>query len=393
LLSQVICWGNKGGCVKYVNLKKYKIYFKLNFILINYKGVFLMKINKKENIILLIAIVVTLTLLFSLNLNSLAQEYHWKYALPTSAPSTLYMLEKMSNDIFEASNGRLKIEFYLPGEHPYEGADLLRGISSGEFEMGSIFPGYISSIEPSFAILDLPFLVPNGDFDVFLQLYENLSKDYFKDLLEEKWNLKELFTCMTSAQHMYFRDDWLLDFDSLKGKKIRTWSPEITDMIKLMNGNPVSLPLSDNYTALQTGLLDGSTTNFVAAYGNSLFDLCKYVSLTAHSYGCVIVVVNKDVWEELPEEIQEIVTEVNAKNKEFYLRDQQAKASVVLEKAILETNIKVTSLPPSFREELVKGAYEGIWKPWMERAGEEGEKAFEEAIRLLNEMGYDVLQQ
>lgn len=338
------------------------------------------------------AILIILILLFTLSINTLAQEYYWKYALPTTAPSTLNLLEKMSNDIFEATQGQLKIEFFLPGEHPYEITDLLRGISSGEFEMGSLSPGYISSVEPSFGILELPLLVPNGNFEVFLQLYENLRERYFKELLEEKWNVKVLTTCMTSAQHMYFKDGWLLDSNSLKEKKIRTWSPEITDMIRLMGGNPISLPLSDNYTALQTGLLDGTTTNFVAAHGNSFFDLCKYVSLTAHSYNCIMVTVNKEVWDRLPEEIQDIITEVNEKNKELYLRDQQIQGSVELERVILATDIKVASLPKSYREELIKGAYEGIWKPWLDRSGETGEEVFEEAVRILKDMGYDVLK-
>jgi len=334
-----------------------------------------------------LVVVVFLMLLFPLN--AFAKEYLWKFAVSTPNPSFGYLLESVANDVYEATNGQVKIDYYLPGEHPYKGGDILKAVSSGEFEMAGIHPGYISGIEPTFGIIELPLLIPNGDFEVYLKISEKLLEGYFKEILK-KWNLKESFSLMVSGQQIYLKDGWIENFDSLKGKKIRTWCPEVTGLIKLLNGNPVSVPLGDNYTALQTGLLDGTTTNIISAYKNNFFDLCKHVVMTNQSFGTVMCVINQDAWNELPSELQDIVTKVYDAHRDTLYRDLNTKAAMELEKMIFKTGIKVTALPNSFRTELNGRAYDYIWKPWIDRAGEEGEKVFNVVVDLFKEMGYSI---
>jgi len=347
-----------------------------------------MKRYWKRNFCIVIS-VVFLLLLFTLT--SFSQEYYWKFAVSTSNPSFGYLLDSIANDVNEATNGQVKIDYFYPGEHPYKGADVLRAVSSGEFEMAGIHPGYISGVEPTFGIMELPLLIPNGEFEIYLQLYEKFRQGYFKEILEKKWNLKESFSIMMSGQQFYLKDGWIEDFNSLKGKKIRTWCIELTDLIKLLNANPVSLPLSENYTALQTGLLDGTTTNFVAAYQNNFFDLCKYVSLTEHVFSTIMCVINQDAWNQLPDELKETVTEVYEANRDKLYRDLQTKAAVTLQEAIIKQGIKVSALPKAFRKELQEKVYEAVWKPWLNRSGEEGKKVFDTAVDLFKEMGYSIM--
>ena len=43
-----------------------------------------------------------------------------------------------------------------------------------------------------------------------------------------------------------------------------------------------------------------------------------------------------------------------------------------------------------FREEIVAGSYEAIWKPWIDRAGPEGAEAFNEVAKVIIAKGYEV---
>lgn len=345
---------------------------------------------KKYKRVSLYVLVMTTLFISLFSLSGFAQEYYWKFAVATSNPAFGYLLDNIVNEVDEATEGQVKIELFYPGEHPYQGADILKAVSSGEFEMAGIHPGYISGIEPTFGIMELPLFIPNGDFEIYLNIYEKFREGYFEEVLEV-WNLKESFSIMTAGQQIYMKDTWIENYDSLKGKNVRTWCAEVTDLLKLLNANPISIPLSDNYTALQTGLLDGTTTNFVAAYQNNFFDLCKYVTMTEHTFGVIMCVVNQETWNDLPSDLQEILTEVYETNRDKLYRDLQTKAAITLHEAIVKQGIKVSAIPKSFRTELKKRAYEAIWEPWLKRSGDKGEKVFNIAVDLFKEMGYDII--
>ena len=50
----------------------------------------------------------------------------------------------------------------------------------------------------------------------------------------------------------------------------------------------------------------------------------------------------------------------------------------------------VYTMPAELRKEIVKKSYEGIWKPWINRCGEGGEKVFEGVADILIDEGFEV---
>jgi len=346
-------------------------------------------VNNSRKVFNCFFVILLMMSLLTISMSVSAKEYRWKLMCPATGSSDGEALDSVARDMNAATNGQIKIDIFYPGEHPYKKGDILRAVSSGEVEMAGIMGGYVSNMEPVFGLLDLPLLIPKGDFDVYLELYKRLRGSYFKEVFS-KWGVKESFAIMKSGQEFYLKGFWLENFDSFKGKKIRTWSTEVTDLIKLMNGIPVSIPVGDNYTALQTGLLNGTTTNIIAAYRNNFFDLCKNVVMSENSFSVTIYVVNQDVWNELPSELQKIATKVFEANEKKYEKVIQRAAAEILQKAIIEYGVKVHPLPNAFRKELVNRAYDAIWKPWIDRSGEQGQKAFDLAVSILEEMGYKI---
>lgn len=322
-------------------------------------------------------------------MNVSAKEYRWKVVCTVAGSADEEALNSVARDIDVATNGQIKMDIFYPGEHPYQGADILRAISIGEIDIAGLIGGYISGIEPIFAVTDIPLLIPYGDFDTYLLLFEELKNGYYKEVFS-KWNIKEIFTLHKSGQQFYLKDGWIENFDSLKGKRIRTWCAEVTDFIKLMNGIPVTIPLGENYTSLQTGLLDGTTTNIVAARRNNIFDLCKNVVIGEHAFGAGMYVINLNAWNELPIELQEIATEVFETNRKKFERSYQTEAAVVLQTLFITQEVKAHPIPKAFREELMNRAYDAIWKPWIDRAGKSGQEAFDLVVNILEKKGYDL---
>ena len=343
-----------------------------------------MKKSKIKYILLL-----TIILIGIFSICGFAENFHWKCIIPANSSYEINEWRALSKEIEEVTEGQMVIDIYVPGEHPYKLADTLKAISTGEIEIAGIIPGYVSGIEPGLSVLDLPLFIPEGSFEIYRELYTELRKGYFKDLLE-KWNAREIFSAFMSGQNYYLKDGWIENSESLKGKKMRSWSTEVSNFIKLMGGVPVTLAFNENYTALQTGLLDGTTTNFNSAYNAKFFDICKHVVMAQVSFSTDIYVVNIDAWNKLPADLQETLTNIFESRRDDWETANFKRTGEVLQLAFVEYGIEAKPIPKEYRKELTEGAYEAIWKPWLKRAGESAEEAFEQIVEQIQELGYEV---
>lgn len=79
-----------------------------------------------------------------------------------------------------------------------------------------------------------------------------------------------------------------------------------TDMVKTLGGTPVAMALGDVYTALETGIIDGSENNETAmVLGHG--EVYKYFSLDQHSMIPDVMVISTSTWNSLTEEDQQIL--------------------------------------------------------------------------------------
>jgi len=334
------------------------------------------------NMLILIALVCT-------TVGAFAATYNWKCITACLGSPAADRMPGLAKEIEIATNGQLKIDVFIPGEHPYQLGDQLKAVSDGEVQMSFIIAGYVSGLEPSFMPVDLPLLIPAGRFDIYRSLFKKFSDGYYNDVFNE-WGVHLVLYSLTPSQNYYFKNLWMEDKNSLKGKKVRSWSKEVSNLITLMGGIPVTLAYEDILSGLQTGLIDGTTTNFFSAYDTNVFEICKNVQMIQDSYSEEMVVVNNKAWAELPSDIQKIVADIfEEEQKTFELLCFYPVANA-FEGAISRFGVEIRPLPADFRQELVEGAYEAIWKPWLKNAGEKGEKAFELVVKEIENMGYKV---
>jgi len=343
--------------------------------------------NLKKRFFLMIILIVVFVLLPTTGV--CAKNYEWKCIVPSlNSPSTKN-LRIIAKKIESATNGQLKVDIFLPGEHPYKLGEQLKAISTGEVQMGGIIAGYVSGVEPSFMAVDLPLLIPAGDFAVYRNLIKRLMDGPYKAIFD-KWGVHEVLYSVTPSQNYYLTEGWIENFDSLKGKKIRSWSKEVSNLIVLMGGIPVTLAYQDVPSALQTGLLDGTTTSFSGAYDGKVFEKCKNIVMLQASYSEQMYIVNNKAWNELPSGIQKIVQDIFDSEQESFELAEYSPVALAFDGAFANYNVEIRGVPKEFRAALLNKAYEAIWKPWLDVAGEEGLKAFNMVVKELEDMGYKI---
>ena len=201
----------------------------------------------------------------------------------------------------KATNGRVKVEVY-PNSQLYKDKEELEALQIGAVQM--LAPS-LSKFGPlgikEFEVFDIPYIFPSKA--VLRAVTEGaIGKDLFKKL--EPKNITGLafwdngFKEMTANKPLKNPADF-------KGLKMRIQSSKVLDAeMRTLGANPQVLAFSEVYSAMQTGVVDGSENTPSNIYTQKHFEVQKYMTLSDHGYIGYAVVVNKKFWDGLPADIR-----------------------------------------------------------------------------------------
>ena len=86
----------------------------------------------------------------------------------------------------------------------------------------------------------------------------------------------------------------------MKGKKFRVMrDPVAMDLVEALGGSPTPIPWGELYTALKQGVVDGAENNPPSITSSRHSEVCKYLTLDAHSRIPDMVVVSDKIWQRL----------------------------------------------------------------------------------------------
>ena len=225
-----------------------------------------------------------------------------------SPDGTLWMKEMRAGaaDIKKRTQGRVTIKFY-PGGVMGSDSNVLRKIRIGQLQGGAIPAGSFSGIDPDIDIYGLPYLFSSLEQVDYVR--KRMDEDLIKGL-EKKGFIsfgfgEGGFTYMMS-------DSPLRTVDDVRQQKV--WVPSGSRVGEAVFSSaeisPVTLPLSDVMTGLQTGLVNTVITSPIGAIALQWHTRVKYVVDVPLTYLTAILVIDKKVFDKLKKEDQAVVREV-----------------------------------------------------------------------------------
>lgn len=161
------------------------------------------------------------------------------------------------------------------------------------------------------------------------------------------------------------------DPDVQKNALIRVNTYEVTDkIISTMGYRTASLPGSEVYSSLQTGVIDGTTGQDFSLIINNYSDVLKYVIETRHLLSCDAIFMNKKLFDSMPQEYQDVIVECSQEFQQAsidYNRDFEEAAIPQLE----AKGIEVIKLTDAEREKLDGRLRDEVWPWYVEQFGQE----------------------
>jgi TRAP-type mannitol/chloroaromatic compound transport system substrate-binding protein len=236
------------------------------------------------------------------------ERFEWKMVTtwPPGFPGMQTGVSRMVEQIEQASNGRLKIKIYAGGElvPPLEVFDT---VSRGTIEMGHGAAYYWKGkSEAAQFFTTIPFGMTALEMNGWL--YYGGGLELYRELYAE-FNLVPFPAGNTGVQMGGWFNREINSIDDLKGLKMRI--PGIGgEALARAGGTPVTLPASEVFTSLQTGVIDAS--EWVGPYNDlslGLHETARYYYYPGwHEPGPTLeCIVNKTALESLPNDLRMII--------------------------------------------------------------------------------------
>lgn len=227
---------------------------------------------------------------------------------PATAATHKDIFEPWAKKIEEESGGRIKVEIY-PSATLSKPDATYDATAKGTVDIGSQLQGYTNGRFPLTQITELPGLSNSAtQMNCMLQtLYDDgvISSEY------EDTHL--LFMMGTGPGGMHSVDKPIRTPDDLKGMRIRRPSAIAGDIIEAAGGTPVGLPVTDVYTSLQRGVLDGISLPWDATGSFRLIELTNTHTNIPFYSSAIVVTMNKDKYASLPDDLKKVIDDNSGK--------------------------------------------------------------------------------
>lgn len=225
--------------------------------------------------------------------------------------SNSILASEFCKEIEKRSNGRVEITFYAGGTLT-SATKIFQGVISGISDIGMSNISYNRGRFPVLELLDLPLGFPSGYVNTHVV---NDFTDKFTPKELEKVHVLYMHACGPNV--LYTVKKPVRALEDLAGLKIGCRG-RIADITKALGGTPVGTDIADYYEGMTRGVIDGAFNPMNTLKDWKLGEIVKYAT-TPWKVGSMYtfyVVMNKEKWNSLPEDIKKVFNEVSAEWEE-----------------------------------------------------------------------------
>ncbi len=284
--------------------------------------------------------------------SELQKVYNWRMVTtwPKNFPGLGVAPETLAASVTKMSRGRLNIKVYGAGE-VVPAMEVFEAVSQGSAQMGHGAAYYWKGKVPIAQFFTaIPFgltaqemngwLLHGGGWELWRELYA-------------RFNLVPIPGGNTGVQMAGWFNKEITSLEDIQGMKMRIpgLGGEVFDRA---GGEPIQTPGGEIFTSLQTGVIDAA--EWVGPYNDLAFGLhqvAKYYYYPGWQEPgpALEVIVNKEAYDLLPEDLQEILTVASLSSNLDMLAEYTARNNAALVELVEQHGVQVRRLPDDVIEE------------------------------------------
>ena len=242
--------------------------------------------------------IIALLISFVVTKNVSAADYNFKFGTVSADTEPLLdAMRYMAKNIEDRSDGRIAIDVY-GGAVLGTNKEVYEQVKNGGMVMTIADFGYLADYYPDMGIIAGPYLLPDvNDFDKLLK------SDWYSETLT---NLEAASGLKVTAANWFFGARHIIT--NMKDVPIRV-PPNImwVKTFESMGANGTQVAWAEVYGALSTGLVDAAEAPIASIIGAKLYEQRKVISMTGHFKAFVAPMMNADIFNSMPEDLQKII--------------------------------------------------------------------------------------
>ena len=211
----------------------------------------------------------------------------------------------------EASGGKVNVEVYCSSVLG-NNTEMIQGAQMGTIDVVVIQPaGLFDMGADKMILLNLPYLFENYDM-YYNTLFSDIGDELLQNVTDKIQGLVG-FSYLPDGGRCYFtagEGNDIRSLEDIKGMKLRVQSYAIDSSTATALGfSATPTAISELYSALDTGVVDGAEQPLSAIDGNAFYEVSDYITLDNHTYNLPTLVMSEKTWNKLNAETQQLLKE------------------------------------------------------------------------------------
>ncbi len=216
------------------------------------------------------------------------------------------LAEAWCKEVEKRTNGKVKVEYY-PGGTLTKAKQCYDGVVTGQSDLGFSVLAYTRGRFPVMSAVDLPLGYTSGQAAT-----EVINAVYEKFKPKELMDTEVMYLHAHGPGLIHTKGKPVRKLEDMKGLKLRGHGTS-AKVVKALGGTPVPKPMPETYQMLQKGVVEGGVFPFEADKGWKLGEVTDYITANfpAAYTTSFFVVMNKDKWNALPDDVKKTIKEIN----------------------------------------------------------------------------------
>lgn len=219
------------------------------------------------------------------------------------------ILQYFKTEVEDRSEGRVEVEIH-PNAQLGADRELIEGVQTGDITMSLHSTAPAVNFVGDVAVFDVPFLFPDKETARAVVAHGTPFFDAIAESQEDK-GFKLLGLHDQGFRSLTLNGTKVQEPADLEGVRLRTMENEYhMETWNILGANPTPLPFNEVYTALQQGTVDGQENPNELIVSQRFYEQQEYLVETNHILQSIQIIMNLDYFNNLPEDLQELVQEI-----------------------------------------------------------------------------------
>lgn len=237
--------------------------------------------------------------------SSLAQTFRAADVHPADYPNVV-AVKHMGEKLSAATDGRLEIKTF-PGGVLGDEKQVIEQAQMGAIDIIRVSMTPVAAILPEINVFTLPYIF--RDEDHMHKVLDGMIGQEIGDRLSASSKSRLIFLgWMDAGTRNLITKAPVTKAEDLKGMKIRVQgSPIALDTLKAMGANSVAMGVSEVFSGMQTGVIDGTENNPPTFVAHNYLPVVKNYTWSKHFIIPELFLFSKTKWDKLKKEDQELI--------------------------------------------------------------------------------------